>query len=393
MDGAHLFILVGGAIGIGCILIGLVAARIGTPVLLVFMVLGMLAGEDGPGGIQFDDFRMTYLLGSLALVIILLEGGLKTTRPMLRSAGVAGALLATLGVAVTAGIVAVAVKWLSGASWTVAFLIGALVSPTDAAAVAAVLRARTTAVPERLIAVLEVESGFNDPMAVFLTLTLTEALVAPTGLSPLSGGVMFLWEMGGGAALGLAGGVVLAWLLARVKAEASLRPVLLLAGGFALFGAAQMLHASGFLAVYCAGIVVRARLGGAAEGTERAFEAFAWIAQIGLFVLLGLLVTPHHLPPFLAGAGLVALALMLVGRPVAAALCLRPLGYRWGEIGFAGWVGLRGAVPIYLAIVPVLSGVPEGGRIFAAVFVIVLLSLGVQGWTIAPAARLFGFRR
>ena len=373
-----------------CILAGRFAARIGTPVLLVFLVLGMLAGEDGPGGIPFNDFGLTYLLGSIALVVILMEGGLKTSGAMLRSAGVPAAVLASAGVALTAGIVGAAIVALFGLPWVAALLIAALVSPTDAAAVAAVLRGGGVSVPARVAAVLEVESGFNDPMGVFLTLILTELLVLPAGMGWGRATGLFVWEMAGGAAMGIAAGWGLAWLLRWVEAEVALLAVLLLAGGFAVFGAAQVLHASGFLAVYAAGIMVRRGLGERIAAIEEAFEAFAWVAQIGLFVLLGLLVTPHLLVPLLGSAAVVALVLMVVGRPVAVLLCLRPFGFSWAESGFVAWVGLRGAVPIYLATIPVLSGVPFGERIFAVVFVIVLLSLAVQGWTIAPAARWLG---
>ncbi len=393
MEAAHTFLLIGGGVGLVCILTGLWAARIGTPVLLVFLVLGMLVGEDGPGHILFDDYEATYTLGSIALVVILLEGGIKTSSTMLTSAGLPALLLATVGVAIPTAIVGAAVVALYGASWTYALLVAAMVSPTDAAAVAALLRAGTVKVPERVSALLEVESGLNDPMAVFLTLVLTELLVLPGSVTAGRGALMFAWEMGGGGAIGLAGGWIVARMLAGLKAEASLLPVLLLAAGFAIFGGAQMLHASGFLAVYVAGIMVRGGIGARLAVVEKAFEAFAWVAQIGLFVLLGLLVTPHRLIPFLVPATVVGLMLTLVGRPLAVALCLRPFGFAWGEIGFAAWVGLRGAVPIYLAIIPVLRGVPGSDTIFAGVFVIVLLSLALQGWTIGPAARLFGFRK
>jgi cell volume regulation protein A len=388
MEAAHEFLLIGGLLGVVAIFAGLFAARIGTPLLLVFLVLGMLAGEDGPGGIRFNDFAATYELGSLALVVILFEGGLKTSAAMLRTAFKPALALATVGVAISAGVVGAAVVALSGLDWGYALLLGALVAPTDAAAVSAVLRASKLAVPDRVVAVLEVESGLNDPMSVFLTLLLVAIITLPHGVSVAEGCLLFLREMAGGALLGLAVGWLLRWVTRRLDADASLFPVLLLCGGVAVFGAAQELEASGFLAVYIAGAMVGQGAGERLEALERAFEAFAWVAQIGLFLMLGLLITPHDMLPLALPSIVVAAALMLVARPLAVLLCLSPFGFGWRETGFVAWVGLRGAVPIYLAIIPVLQGVPAGELGFVAAFLIVLLSLAVQGWSIGPAARL-----
>jgi cell volume regulation protein A len=388
MEAAHQFILIGGALGVVAIFAGLFAARIGTPLLLVFLLLGMLAGEDGPGGIRFDDFAATYRLGSLALVVILFEGGLKTSLATLRAVFRPALALATVGVAITAGVVGAATVALSGQPWGYGLLLGALVAPTDAAAVAAVLRASRVAVPDRVIAVLEVESGLNDPMSVFLTLLLVEIILLPHGVSGAQATLLFVREMGGGAVLGLAAGGLLARAMRLVKTESGLLPVLLLSAGWAVFGAAQQLGTSGFLAVYIAGAMAGRAAGERLGALERAFEAFAWVAQIGLFLMLGLLITPHDMLPLALPAAVVAAALILVARPLAALVCLRPFGFGWGETGFVAWVGLRGAVPIYLAIIPVLEGVPNGELGFAAAFLIVLLSLAVQGWTIGPMARL-----
>jgi cell volume regulation protein A len=395
MNAAHQFLLIGGGLGIAAIAAGLFAARIGTPVLLVFLALGMLAGEDGPGGIAFDDFEQTYLAGSIALVVILIEGGLKTSLATIRAVWAPAIALATVGIALTAGIVGAVAAVQYGVPWPLALLLGAIVSPTDAAAVASVLRAARVAVPERVTAVLEVESGINDPVSVFLTVLLVEIALLPGGAAggaamARHAGLLLLEEMGGGTALGVAGG----WLLCRsvvwLPDKAELHPVLLLTGCLTLFGAAQMLHASGFLAVYVAAVMVRAGAGEAAHALERNFEAFAWIAQIALFLLLGLLVNPHDLVPFLLPSLALAAVLIVAARPVAAVLCLKPFGFTWRETGFIGWVGLRGGVPLYLAIIPVLEQVPQSDRGFAAAFVIVLASLVVQGWTVAPAARWIG---
>ncbi len=387
MDQAHLILLVGGALTLLAVLAGILAQRHGTPVLLVFLVLGMLAGEDGPGGINFDDVETTYLLGAIALAIILFEGGLKTSPRMLRLAIAPALALATVGVAVTAAIVGAAAVWLTGISWPAGLLLGALVAPTDAAAVAGLLRASTVRLPERVNAVLEVESGLNDPMAVFLTVVLVEAVHLPAAFAIAPAALLFAWEMAGGVLLGLAGGAALVWLARRLRADHTTLPVLALAIAITIFAGAQALHASGFLAVYIAGVIAGARIVHA-QALETAFEAFAWLAQIGLFLMLGLLVTPHELLP-LAGTGTVlALVLILVARPLATLLCLKPLGYGWGETGFIAWVGLRGAVPIFLALVPMLEGLKLARLGFAVAFVIVLVSLIVQGWTIGPAARI-----
>lgn len=393
MHAAHETILAGGALVLLAIAAGLLGARAKAPLLLVFLGLGMLAGEDGPGGIAFDDFRLTYLLGSVALVVILFEGGLKTSTAMLKAAGWPALALATVGTGITAAILGAAVVGLAGGEWRAGLLLGAMMAPTDAAAVASVLRANGLALPARVDAVLEVESGLNDPMSVFLTLLLVEALLAGHAVSAGPALVMFAREMVGGVVFGAIGGFAMAALLRRVTAPPSLFPALLLAAILTLFGAAQMLETSGFLAIYLAGTIVAARGGPNVKEIERAFEAFGWIAQIGLFLGLGLLVTPHNLVPLAATAAAIACVLIFVARPVAALLCLRPFGFSWGESAFIGWVGLRGGVPIYLAIMPVLAGVPGGELGFAAAFVIVLISLVVQGWTVAPAARLFGLLR
>jgi cell volume regulation protein A len=261
MEAAHHMMLIGGALGLLAIGAGLFATRIGTPILLVFLVLGMLAGEDGPGGIKFDDFQGTYELGSVALVVILFEGGLKTSLKTLRAVFAPSFAMATIGVAITACLVGVAARLIADIDWAPALLLGALVAPTDAAAVAAVLRTSKVAVPDRVIAVLEVESGLNDPMAVFLTLLLIEAIRQPADLSLAHGVWFFLQEMLGGALLGGLIGWLLSIMMRAPRLEASLLPVAMLAGAWAMFGGAQLLGTSGFLAVYVAGIIVGDRAG------------------------------------------------------------------------------------------------------------------------------------
>ena len=393
VEQAHDLILLGGVLGLVSIFAGLASARIGAPLLLVFLAVGMLAGEDGPGGIQFSDFRASYLIGSIALAAILFEGGFKTERAMLKQAFWPALAMATAGVAITAGVVAGAGVVLFGVPWGEALVIGAALAPTDAAAVGLLLRRAKVAVPERLTALLEVESGLNDPMSVFLMVAVVTALTAPGGLNAGRAAVLFASEMGGGAAFGIGGGYALLWLLRRLPAEAPIFPVLALAAVLTLFGAAQSLGASGFLAVYLMGVITGTADYRTRERMEQFFEAFAWLAQVSLFLLLGLLVTPHDLLPAAGAIAAVAAVLILVARPLAAFVCLLPFGFGLRATGFGAWVGLRGAVPIYLTIIPVLSGAPGAERLFNIAFGTVVASLVIQGWTIRPAATLLGFGR
>ena len=390
---AHELILLGGMLGLLSIIAGLISRRVGAPMLLVFLALGMLAGEDGVLGIPYDDFTSAYLIGSVALAVILLEGGLKTPVSMLRLAFWPAAALATIGVAVTAAILGIFVSLVDGVPLIPALLAGSAAAPTDAAAVGVLLRRASAALPDRLLALLEVESGLNDPMSVFLTLLLLRLIAEPGSMGIAETVVMFLEEMAGGAVLGLAGGWGLAQLLKRLALEGSLAPVLVLTGGLAVFGLAQLLGTSGFLATYLAAIVTGTTGHRARQEVEHFFEGMAWLAQIVLFLMLGLLVTPHDLPPYLPGAIIGAAVLILLARPIAVFACLIPFGYTMRETAFASWVGLRGAVPIYLSIIPGLVDPSRDKRLFASIFIVVIASLIVQGWTVGLSARLLGFAR
>jgi NhaP-type Na+/H+ and K+/H+ antiporter len=390
---AHELILLGGMLGLLSIIAGLISRRVGAPMLLVFLALGMLAGEDGVLGIPYDDFTSAYLIGSVALAVILFEGGLKTPVSMLRLAFWPAAMLATIGVALTAAILGIFVSLVDNLPIVGALLAGSAAAPTDAAAVAVLLRRAGAALPDRLLALLEVESGLNDPMSVFLTLLLLRLIAEPGTVGIGDAVLLFLEEMAGGAVLGLAGGWLLAQLLKRLPIEGSLAPVLVLAGGLAVFGLAQLLGTSGFLATYLAAVVTGATRHRAREELHHFFEGLAWLAQIILFLMLGLLVTPHNLPPYLVGAVIGAAVLIFLARPVAVFACLIPFGYTLRETAFASWVGLRGAVPIYLSIIPALVDPNRDQRLFASIFIVVIASLIVQGWTVGLAARLLGFSR
>jgi len=230
-------------------------------------------------------------------------------------------------------------------------------------------------------------------MSVFLTFLLLRLIAEPRSIGAGGAVPLFLGEMAGGAALGVAGGWVLAQSLKRLPIEAPLAPVLVVTGGLAVFGLAQLLGTSGFLATYAAAVITGATRHCARQDVEHFFEGIAWLAQIVLFLMLGLLVTPEDLPPYLPGAIIGAALLILVARPVAVFACLLPFRFNLRETAFASWVGLRGAVPIYLSIIPGLADPQRDERLFASIFILVIASLVVQGWTVAPAARLLGFGR
>lgn len=390
MQAAHLLIFLSGLLAIVSIWAGAFAARFKAPLLLVFLALGMIVGEDGIG-IRFSDNAMTYLLGSLALAIILFEGGLKTHRSVVKLALGPSATLATLGVFITAAGIAAAAHAFN-LPWPQALLLGAAVAPTDAAAVATLMRQGGIKVPERVAGILELESGLNDPISVVLMVLGVELVLHPGALTVTHALLLTGREMLGGAVIGVGGGYTLVWLLERLKAEPGIYPVLAFGGAMAIFGGAQTLETSGFLAVYLAGYIVNDRAHKNTKMVLQFFDAFSWAAQIGLFLLLGLLVTPHDLWSLVLQALVVSVLLILVARPLAALICLAPFRLPLPQIGFISWVGLRGAVPIYLTLIPVLSGLPRSVALFDLVFVVVVMSLVVQGWTVGPAAKLFGFK-
>jgi cell volume regulation protein A len=388
---AHELILGGGLLGVLSIFAAIASRRLGAPVLLVFLVLGMLAGEDGLGGIPYDDFSSAYLIGSVALAVILFEGGLKTRPSMLRLALWPAFVLAVAGVAITALIVGAAVSWIADVPFVVAMLIGAAVAPTDASAVGAMLRQARLVLPDRLTALLEVESGLNDPMSIFLTIFVIRAIIEPATTTWQTGLLLFAEEMIGGTVLGLGGGWLLIQLLRRMSLEPPTAMVLVLTFGLALFGLAQELGTSGFMAVYLAGIVTGAPDYRGKSEIATFHEGFSWLAHIVLFLMLGLLVTPRDLIPYIGTSVSIAAVLIVVARPVAVFACLLPFRFSWRESAFASWVGLRGAVPIYISFIPALADPLRDERLFSGVFAVVVVSLIIQGRTLRPVARLLGY--
>lgn len=387
MDLLNQLILFGGVLFLVSILASTLSPRMGMPLLLVFLIIGMLAGEDGIGGVHYDDVESAYLLATLALAVILFDGGLRTDSHNFR-VGLRPALtLATFGVVITAALCGAFATWILGRPWTEGFLIGAIVGSTDAAAVFSVLNMQGLALKSRVGATLEIESGLNDPMAIFLTITMVQWMSnEPTDFSWVVAGE-FVWQMGAGALIGLLGGRLLTYGVGRLALSPGLYPLLALFGGISIYGLAAVLHASGFLAVYLAGLMLGNRGSRGLYNIQRFHDGIAWLAQISLFLILGLLVSPRELIAHAPSALLVGLVLIFIARPLAVWLCLLPFQFAWQEKLFISWVGLRGAVPIVLAMFPWLAGFENWPFFFNIAFFMVLLSLVLQGWTVAPMAR------
>jgi cell volume regulation protein A len=372
-----------------CVLLSRASGRFGVPVALAFLAIGMLAGVDGVGGIAFDDYRLAYRIGTVALVVILFDGGLNTswraTKPVLAPA----AVLATIGVVLTAAVTALA-AWGLGLQAGAAILLGAVVSSTDAAAVFSTLRTAGIQLRRRVASLIELESGLNDPMAVILTVAATTALTQDE-VSFTSAALGALVQLLVGTAAGFGVGHIGRFGLSRVRlASGGLYPALLFAVALFAYGAATAIEGSGFLAVYVAGIVVG---GGAVpyrSGVLRVFDAFAWFAQIGMFLVLGLLAYPTRLLDVALPGLIVGLVLAVIARPLAVMLCLLPWKHPRVEKAYVGWMGLRGAVPIVLATYPVLAGARGAETVFDHVVFVVVVACIVPGSTVRWATKLAG---
>ena len=360
------------------------------PLTLVFLLVGILAGSEGIGRIAFENYHLTYRLGIAALVVILFDGGLQTPMRGVRLVAAPALVLATVGVVGTAGITAAAAHFL-GFSWSDALLVGAIVSSTDAAAVFSVLSSSGTQLRRRIGLTLEVESGFNDPMAVILTTALTANAVRAGGLSALDVAKEVVIELAIGAVLGYAIGRVGRFAIGRLRLPAGgLYPAFTIGLACLAYGLPTLLHGSGFLAVYVAGLAVGN--GPLAHGTNlrRVHDAMGWLAQIGMFLMLGLLVFPTRLVD-VAPVGLaIGLTIALIARPVVVALCLAPFRYSWRELLYVGFVGLRGAVPIVLATIPVMAQVAGGRQLFDVVFFVTVVGAIIPGATVPYITRLLG---
>jgi cell volume regulation protein A len=366
------------------------STRVGVPVVLLFLGIGMLAGDDGPGNIAFDDFEIARGVGVVALVYILFAGGFDTKWSDVRPIATPAALLATVGVVLTTVITGAAAVALFDLPWKEGMLIGAIASSTDAAAVFSVLRQRGLRLRRRLGPLLELESGCNDPMAVFLTLGLLSLITEPdTGAPELL--LRLVLQLVMGTVIGVLGGKAIVALVNRLRLEYDgLYPVLMLGAVGVVFGAASLLGGSGFLAVYLAGLWIGNSRLVHRTSLMRFHDALAWLMQIGMFLVLGLLVYPSELEDVAGRALALTLVLMLVARPIATFVSLMRSRFDVRDRTFVAWAGLRGAVPIVLATFPEAEGLPNAQLFFNVVFFVVLVSVLVQGTTLGTAARRLG---
>ena len=389
----NIAILIGAALVVAAAFTSLLSFRFGAPLLLVFLGIGLLAGEDGLG-IQFDNLGAAYFVGSVALAIILFDSGYATRLATLRLAALPALALATVGVVLTAGLVSLAAIAIFRFTWVEGLLLGIIVAPTDAAAVFFLLRVGGITLRDLVRSTLEIESGSNDPIAIFLTLAFVGALttVGGPGLSELGGAIggQFVLQIVVGGVVGFIGGFAILQIVNRTSFEPALYPIVVTALALATYAIAGMSFGSGFLAVYVAGLVAGNARMRHAVALRRFQEGTTWLSQIAMFLTLGLLATPHEFPAVALQAIALAAFLMLIARPVAVWVCLIWFRFTRQEMAFVSWVGLRGAVSILLAILPVIAGLPNGREIFNAAFVVVLASLLVQGWTIGPMARWLG---
>lgn len=369
-----------------------VSERVGVPALLTFLAIGMLAGSDGIGRIHFDNPAVANLVGTFAIVFILFSGGLDTNWHAVRPVLGRAVTLATLGVCLTAGLTGVFAWKVLGFSLQEGLILGAVVSSTDAAAVFALMRSRRVSLKGDLKPLLELESGSNDPMALFLTVSIV-AFAAQESVSWLSFLRNFAISMPVGLLVGVAAGVTAAWLLDRVKLEyEGLYPVLSMSVVLLAYGLSESLHGNGFLTVYACGIVLGNKDIANKRSLLRFHDGVAWLMQIVMFLVLGLLVYPSRLPGIAVSGVLVSLFLMLAARPAAVYLCLVRSRFTLAQRTLAAWAGLRGAVPIILATFPFLAGYPHSD-ILHIVFFVVLASVLLQGRTLMVLARRLGVDR
>lgn len=364
-----------------------ISARLGLPVLVLFLLVGMIAGEAGIGGIKFDNTQMAHALGSLALAIILFDGGLQTPLASIKQVWKPASILATLGVAITSVITGLAAAYILDVPLYYGLLIGAIVGSTDAAAVFSLLRNAGIHIKPRLKSTLEIESATNDPMAIFLTVGLLEIMV--NDLEPGTGLLMlFIKQMGLGSLIGLAIGWVAVKIINKIELTTSgLYPVMVLAFGLLGFGIAANLGGSGFLAIFIVGVVIGNSNFVFKRTTFLFHDGLAWMSQITMFVVLGLLINPLTLLDVWWQGLLIAAALIFIARPVAVVPVLKMFGFNSREITLVSWVGLRGSVPIILAIYPLIYGLPNAPLIFSVVFFVVLISATVQGSTLPWVAQ------
>lgn len=383
----ELTILIGALLLLLGVLVSRASHRVGIPALLVFLIIGMLVGSDGPGGIYFDDHWLAQFLGSVALAYILFAGGLDTHWDVVRPVWKQSALLSTIGVFLTAALVGAFAHLVLNFPLLHGLLLGAVVSSTDAAAVFSILRSRDVRLRGNLEPLLELESGSNDPMAVFLTIGFTRLLSDPSAsLGSLLPQFVIQFVVGG--LVGFGAGKLMVWLINNLRLQAEgLYPVLSFANVLLVFGVASVLGGNGFLAVYLAGITLGNHSFLHRRSLTRFHDGLAWLMQIVMFLVLGLLVFPSRLVAIVIPGVAVSMFLIIVARPLSVLLTLWPFPMPLAEKAMVAWVGLRGAVPIVLATFPLLAGVPHAQTLFDLVFFVVLTSVLIQGTTIPVVAR------
>jgi cell volume regulation protein A len=392
MDTLNILYLVGALLIFASIMASTLSARLGVPLLLLFLIVGMLAGEQGILGIEFSQYALANFVGQAALACILLDGGLRTSFKSFRVGLKPAITLATWGVLATVMVLGVFVTWLLDVDWRFGLLMAAIVGSTDAAAVFSLLRNGGVKLNDRVQATLELESGGNDPLAILLVTGLIALNVDPDGQSVLGFLGLLLQQLGVGLGMGLLFGYLLSRLLPKVHLAEGMYAILILSAGLAVFAATNMLGGSGFLAVYLTGVMIGNHKVRSTEHVMRVMDSFAWLSQAVLFVVLGLLVTPSNVLNVWHYSVAIAAFMIFVARPIAVYTSVKPFKFKDREIGFISWVGLRGAVPITLALLPVMAGIDNAFMLFDIAFGVVVVSLILQGTTIPIMANLFKVR-
>ncbi|MGM8887166.1 potassium/proton antiporter, partial [Psychrobacter sp. 1U2] len=392
MDTLNILYLVGALLIFASIMASTLSARLGVPLLLLFLAVGMLAGEQGILGIEFSQYNIANFVGQAALACILLDGGLRTSFKSFRVGLKPAVTLATWGVLATVMVLGVFVTWLLDVDWRFGLLMAAIVGSTDAAAVFSLLRNGGVKLNDRVQATLELESGANDPLAILLVTGLIALNVDPAGQTVFGFLGLLLQQLSFGLGMGLLFGYLLSRLLPKVHLAEGMYAILILSAGLSVFAATNLIGGSGFLAVYLTGVLIGNHKVRSTEHVMRVMDSFAWLSQAVLFVVLGLLVTPSNVINVWHYSVAIAAFMILVARPIAVYTSVKPFKFKDREIGFISWVGLRGAVPITLAILPVMAGIDGAFMLFDIAFGVVVLSLILQGTTIPIMANLFKVR-